>query len=294
MYKKSNNSNYYLHNFASIDANKDSLLMIPGAGMDHRIVKDIKLDAALFNQTLAIDLPHHGYSTGPKLKTIEDYAEGVEEVLSDVDISNFHLCGHSMGGLIALRIAFNQKLKFKSVNILNSSAPMFVGTALLDDARKNLDSAMDMLTTYGVNQPPKAKASGPMFGTKGSGFYQKKSDLINTPYGSKKIIDNLDNEVDLYDLKKLFNQITKDILSNDLTACKNFSLSETDISSYEGLVTFVLGEKDKLIPLKYVEKFCENLKSAEIKVLDNLSHFTFYEDPTKLSEELGKLLSRDN
>jgi hypothetical protein len=25
-----------------------------------------------------------------------------------------------------------------------------------------------------------------MFGTMGSGFYQKKSDLINTPYGSKK------------------------------------------------------------------------------------------------------------
>jgi len=66
MYKKSNNSNYYLHNFASIDESKDSVLMVPGAGMDHRIVKDIKLDDKKFNQTLAIDLPHHGYSTGPK------------------------------------------------------------------------------------------------------------------------------------------------------------------------------------------------------------------------------------
>jgi|TARA_B110000116_G_scaffold272472_1_gene298079 pimeloyl-ACP methyl ester carboxylesterase len=292
MYKKSNNSNYYLHNFSSIDDTKDSVLMIPGAGMDHRIVKDIKLDAAKFNQTLAIDLPHHGYSTGPKLTSIEEYAEGIEEVLQDVDVSNFHLCGHSMGGLIALRLAFNQKLQFKSVNILNASCPMFVGGALLDDSRKNLDSAMDILTTYGVNQAPKAKSSGPMFGTMGSGFYQKKSDLINTPYGSKKIVDKIDDEIDLYALKKLFNQITKDILNNDLTACKNFAINDEDITGYEKLISFILGEKDKLIPLKYVEKFCEGLKQFEIVVLENLSHFTFYEEPTKLSSELGKLLSK--
>ena len=260
--------------------------------MDHRIVRDIKLDASKFNETLAIDLPHHGYSTGPKLSSIEDYASGIEEVLDDMDLSKFHLCGHSMGGLIALRLAFNKRLQFKTVNILNASCPMFVGGALLDDSRKNLDSAMDMLTTYGVNQPPKAKASGPMFGTMGSGFYQKKSDLINTPYGSKKIVDKLDDEVDLYALKKLFNQITKDILNNDLTACKNFSVSEDEISSYEKQINFVLGEKDKLIPLKYVEKFCEGLKKSEILILENLSHFTFYEDPTKLSTELGKLLSK--
>ena len=291
MYKKSDNSNYYLHNFSSIDYAKDSLLFIPGAGMDHRIVKDINLDPSKFNKTLAIDTPHHGYSTGPKLTSIEQYAEGIEIALDGVDISKFHLCGHSMGGLIALRIAFNKKLKFKSINILNASCPMFVGSALLDDSRKNLDSAMNMLTTYGVSKAPKAKASGPMFGTMGSGFYQKKSDLINTPYGSKKIVDKLDDEVDLYALKKLFNQITKDILNNDLNACKNFAISDSEISEYEETLNFILGEKDNLTPVKYAQKFCENLKKSKIIIIEELGHFTFYEDPTKLSEELGKLLS---
>tara|TARA_Y200000002_G_scaffold368670_1_gene361996 strand:- start:6329 stop:7207 length:879 start_codon:yes stop_codon:yes gene_type:complete len=291
MYKKSNNSNYYLHNFSSLDYSKDSLLFIPGAGMDHRIVKDIKLDSNKFNNTLAIDTPHHGYSTGPKLTSIEEYAEGIEEVLKEIDISKFHLCGHSMGGLIALRIAFNKKLKFKSINILNASCPMFVGSALLDDSRKNLDSAMNMLTTYGVSKAPKAKASGPMFGTMGSGFYQKKSDLINTPYGSKKIVDKLDDEVDLYALKKLFNQITKDILNNDLNACKNFVIPDSEINEYKDTINFILGEKDNLTPVKYAQKFCENLKSSQIVIIEELGHFTFYEDPTKLSSELGKLLS---
>mgnify|MGYP005713169849 CR=1 FL=1 len=78
---------------------------------------------------------------------------------------------------------------------------------------------------------------------------------------------------------------------NDLTACKNFSISNEEINNYQEQINFVLGEKDKLIPLKYVEKFCEGLKNSEILILDNLSHFTFYEDPTKLSSELGKLLS---
>jgi hypothetical protein len=168
---------------------------------------------------------------------------------------------------------------------------MFVGSALLDDSRKNLDSAMNMLTTYGVSKAPKAKASGPMFGTMGSGFYQKKSDLINTPYGSKKIVDKLDDEVDLYALKKLFNQITKDILNNDLNACKNFAIPDSEISEYEETLNFILGEKDNLTPVKYAQKFCENLKKYEIIIIEELGHFTFYEDPTKLSEELGKLLS---
>jgi pimeloyl-ACP methyl ester carboxylesterase len=259
--------------------------------MDHRIVKDINLDPGKFNKTLAIDTPHHGYSTGPKLTSIEQYAEGIETALDGIDISKFHLCGHSMGGLIALRIAFNKKLKFKSINILNASCPMFVGSALLDDSRKNLDSAMNMLTTYGVSKAPKAKASGPMFGTMGSGFYQKKSDLINTPYGSKKIVDKLDDEVDLYALKKLFNQITKDILNNDLNACKNFAIPDSEISEYEETLNFILGEKDNLTPVKYAQKFCENLKKSEIIIIEELGHFTFYEDPAKLSEELGKLLS---
>mgnify|MGYP003322690481 FL=1 len=93
-------------------------------------------------------------------------------------------------------------------------------------------------------------------------------------------------------MKKLFNQITKDILNNDLTACKNFAISDEKINGYQKQINFVLGEKDKLIPLKYVQKFCEGLEKSEILILENLSHFTFYEDPTKLSSELGKLLSK--
>ena len=74
--------------------------------------------------------------------------------------------------------------------------------------------------------------------------------------------------------------------------CKNFAISDEEINGYQKQINFVLGEKDKLIPLKYVQKFCEGLEKSEILILENLSHFTFYEDPTKLSSELGKLLSK--
>ena len=37
------NSKTYFHNFESIDQNKKSILFIAGAGMDHRLVRAIRL-----------------------------------------------------------------------------------------------------------------------------------------------------------------------------------------------------------------------------------------------------------
>ena len=61
------------------------------------------------------------------------------------------------------------------------------------------------------------------------------------------------------------------------------------IYEHQGLIIYYLG--GRLEPVKYAQKFCENLKSSQIVIIEELGHFTFYEDPTKLSSELGKLLS---
>ena len=60
------NSATYFHNFESIDQNKKSILFIAGAGMDHRLVRAIKLPESEYNKPLIIDLPGHGDSKGPQ------------------------------------------------------------------------------------------------------------------------------------------------------------------------------------------------------------------------------------
>ena len=51
------NSEIYFRNFESIDKEKKSILFIAGAGMDHRLVRSLKLPDSEFNKPLIIDLP---------------------------------------------------------------------------------------------------------------------------------------------------------------------------------------------------------------------------------------------
>ena len=69
------NSETYFRNFESIDNDKKSILFIAGAGMDHRLVRSLKLPDAEFNKPLIIDLPGHGDSKGTSSNTIESYSK---------------------------------------------------------------------------------------------------------------------------------------------------------------------------------------------------------------------------
>ena len=44
------NSETYFHNFESIDRKKKSILFIAGAGMDHRLVRAIRLPESEYNK----------------------------------------------------------------------------------------------------------------------------------------------------------------------------------------------------------------------------------------------------
>ena len=70
--------NHKIHIFSQseIDHDKKSILFVPGAGMDHRILSMFKMES-LKNEynILAIDLPGHGYTTGPLLYDVESHTE---------------------------------------------------------------------------------------------------------------------------------------------------------------------------------------------------------------------------
>ena len=83
MFKTINNKKIYFHNFENIDANKKSLLFIPGAGLDYRYVRALKFDNTIFNPPLVIDFPGHGKSEGKGLDSIEAYSQFMMDALED-------------------------------------------------------------------------------------------------------------------------------------------------------------------------------------------------------------------
>ena len=289
MFLKTNSGTAYIHNFDSLDSDKEIVLFIPGAGMDHRVADLISPNPNIFNKVLSIDLPGHGGSTPTGAKSIEEYANFISNCIKEIDISGIHLCGHSMGGLVAMELAASNSKIFKSIALFNCQYPLFVGSALLDGSSRNLDGAADFLTKYGIHKLPKIEKPKKTFGSMGSSFYKKTDGKVISPYGSKEVSDP-DREVALFGLKKLFNQVSKDILSIDMNACMNYRMDDSDIKSINN-INILIGEMDKLVSEKKIDEMISMFGSAQLKKMEGVAHFPFFEDPKVLNKTLEEVFN---
>ena len=110
-----------------------------------------------------------------------------------------------------------------------------------------------------------------------------------SPYGSKEINDP-DKEIALYDLKKLFNQVSKEILSIDMYACINYKKNDNDIKKIEN-INVLIGGMDKLVSEKKIDEMIEMFGSAKLKKMEGVAHFPFFEDPKMLNNSLEKIFN---
>ena len=206
------NPETYFHNFESIEKTKKSILFIAGAGMDHRLVRAIRLSDAEYNKPLIIDLPGHGDSKGSSSNSIESYSQFLMNALMDYDLKDLSLCGHSMGGLFALDMALKHGLAVKELILVNSIYPTRVADALLAKAKAGNGYAADFIIKYGLHRR--------MLGLKNA--FSDSDDPV--------MLDDLEAcnnyQLDLNDLKNLGTSISiilgdKDRLV-DLKAVENF------------------------------------------------------------------------
>jgi len=144
------NSETYFHNFESIDNTKKSILFIAGAGMDHRLVRAIRLSDSEYNKPLIIDLPGHGKSKGSSSNSIENYGQFLIKALEPYELKDLSLCGHSMGGLIALDMVLNHNFEAKELILVNSIYPTRVADALLAKAKMGNGGAANFIIKYGL------------------------------------------------------------------------------------------------------------------------------------------------
>ena len=152
MFKTINNKKIYFHNFENIDANKKSLLFIPGAGLDYRYVRALKFDNTIFNPPLVIDFPGHGKSEGKGLDSIEAYSQFMMDALEDWNFNDLHIFGHSMGGLIGLDLLNKLKISINTFVMISSIYPIRVADSLLDAAKSANSMSADFIIKYGVHK----------------------------------------------------------------------------------------------------------------------------------------------
>lgn len=272
------------------DEKKVSIVFVPGAGMDHRIISMFDLEA-LYKEynILGIDLPGHGYTSGPIVDSIRDHTNFCIDVFKEINIKKPIVIGHSWGGLVALDLS--TEFQNGMTICMNIAYPFLVGDMLLDYAKGNLDQAVEFLMKYGIYKFPKTEIKTKGFGTMGSGFYGRSKGQIKSPYGTKIVEDDPEREIKLYPLKRLFNQSEKEISSIDLKSCNVFRLTDEQISNLEN-IKYIFSEKDKLARFNPDNVLLKNVDhEKDIVHLEDVGHFPYFEDKQLISETLVKLIN---
>ena len=216
------------------------------------------------NYTIIVpDLPGSGKSAyNPKLQSIEDFAEIVELILQKENIEQCFLMGHSMGGYIALAFAEKYPKRLSGLALIHS-------TAYHDNEEKkeNRRHAIEIMEQYGSFNFLKTAVGG-LF-----------SDEFKKHH--PEVIDILIERAKTFETKALQQYYT--IMMN--------RKDSTDIlKKLEVPVLFIIGEKDKSVPLQDILQQTLLVNNAFVTRLPNAAHMSFLEEPDKINKAIEDFL----
>lgn len=226
-------------------------LFVHGAGMNHSVWAPIVQQlAALDGNFIAVDLPGHGRSSGDAINSIEGMADWLVDLVDAMGLDRVALVGHSMGSLVALDCAARYPQRIRALGLVGTSAPMPVSQDLLDLAAANDPAAFEMLAEWGYADP---KHPG------------------------------------LEETLRIFQSCAPGILYNDLDACNRYQHALERAAAVDCPVAMILGEWDRLTPVRNAEILVGALPSPEVDIITEVGHTLMAEAPEALIRALEKL-----
>jgi pimeloyl-ACP methyl ester carboxylesterase len=105
-----------------LDPDRPTLVFVHGSGQEGCFWQaqiDGLNDVA---NTLAVDLPGHGNSTGKGFRQVSDYARSVMGFIDAVDAPSPIPCGLSLGGAIVLDLLIHDENRLKAGILANTGA----------------------------------------------------------------------------------------------------------------------------------------------------------------------------
>ena len=226
----------------NIDKKKPTIVLMHGSGLTH-IVWSLHEQYYLsqgFN-VLCVDLPGHGNSEGPSLKSIEEISNWIKSLMLKADISKVIIIGHSQGCLVGIDFASRYPELIEKLVLVAGSYRMPVNQDLIDLAEAGDERAVLLMMKWGYE-------------------------------GSKAFIGG--NPV-----KKIINSAReiREVLAVDLKACNNYKNGEESLKKIDCPTLCIFGDLDKMVPVKVGLKMSEQIKNSETKIISNCGHMIIFE-----------------
>ena len=244
-----------------IDPTRPSVCFVHGAGMDHAVwTLFVRWFARNGYNALAPDLRGHGRSGGEALTSIEAQADWLLGLLATLGIESTGLAGHSMGSLLALQAAGTGGVAVRKLALLGFGYPMPVGAPLLDAAAANDHAAVDMMTIWGHDYGAQI------------GGHQVPGLSISTV------------------TRRRLEAARPGVLFVDLNACHSYAGGEAAAAAVQCPVTLILGDRDRMTPVRGAREFAKSLPKASIEMIPGCGHGMLEEKPEQTHKALVKAL----
>jgi pimeloyl-ACP methyl ester carboxylesterase len=230
-----------------------AVVLLHGAGFDH---STWALHSRWFAHhgfsVLAPDLPGHGRSAGPALRSIAEMADWTAALLESVQAAKARLIGHSMGSLIALETAARHPAKVSALGLIGTAATMTVGPDLLKAAEANDDAAIDMVSIWGLGY------SAELGGSLAPGLWMHA--------GAQSVLKHC----------------LPGVLFSDLSACNSYQDALSAATGITVPTTLILGERDMMTPVKAGKALAAAIPHARTVILPGVGHMMMAERPDEL------------
>ncbi len=206
---------------------------------------------------LAVDLPGHGNSDGPALKSIQEISDWVKLLMESVKIKKIIIVGHSQGSLVGIDFASRYPNLVSSLVLVAGSYKLPVNQDLIDLAEAGDDKAILLMMKWGYEGSRAFIGGNPV----------------------KKII-NSTREI-------------REILAVDLNACNNYKDGKDSLEKINCPTLCIFGDLDKMVPLEVGNKMSTMIKNSEKKVINDCGHMIIFEKAFEMRKLVKEFLNKN-
>jgi pimeloyl-ACP methyl ester carboxylesterase len=244
-----------LHYFASHaeETLRPPALLIHGAGGQH-LYWPPEVRRLPRRRILALDLPGHGRSSGRGHQTIEGYVDAVAEFLRSAGLCTVALIGHSMGGAIALQMAYRFPERVLGLCLIATGARLRVARDILQ-----------------------ATADPGRFGEAVSLIVE----MAFSPRADARLTELAAERM---------RETRPSVLHADFLACDAFDATAW-LGRIASPTTIICGEDDRMTPVWCSEFLRGQIRGAQLEIVPGAGHMVMLEQPGSVAAHIDRFLN---
>ncbi len=230
------------------------IVFIHGAGSSHFCWAFQLVEFSSTNRCIAIDLSGHGRSDPSEtLASIENlYTHEVAHLIQHLDLPEFILVGHSMGGGVALSYILHKAFRLPKALVLVDSSPDL-----------HLRKVTPGLVLEAIEEQRHIK------------HYK---------------FDEYAEEHDLVKYEAAMKHVDGLAMQRDLLACNAFDVSDR-LNEIDLPIFALVGEDDNVIPPSVVKAYVDKFPRADLAVIRGADHIPMIQQPEEFNRLFRKFIT---